>query len=332
MIIKKYFSGILLCSIIALLSILISDYIPFGAVTLAIVMGIVANTIFSFSKNKFFSAGISFVEKHILALAIVFMGIYLNFYILSSLGFSLLFLVVSGVFVTLISAFFIGKFFNISARLSLLLGVGNAICGSSAIAGVEKIIDAEKKEVGLSITVINLLGVIGMFFVPFVSIYIFQHTEINAGIITGNTLQAVGQAVAGGFSISSSAGEMATVVKMSRVLMLFPVILLFLFLFQKKNKTPADEKNKKFSFPKIPLFIIGFIVFSLFSSFEIFSEEIVLMIKKTSTYLLILAMAGIGLQISFSDIAKNGVKIFCIGFLIFLVQIIYSAGMIYIIF
>ena len=331
------FSGILLCSIIALLSIFISEYISLGAVTISIVFGIIGNSLFSFSKNKKLSAGISFTEKHILSLAIIFMGINLNFFILASLGFSLFILVISGIFSTIFSALLIGKFFNIPKKLLLLLGIGNAICGSSAIASTEKIIGAEKKDVGISIAVVNLLGVIGMFCVPFIAINIFQFTEINAGILTGNTLQAVGQAVAGGFSISSEAGEMATLVKMSRVLMLFPLIIILLFIFQKnKNYKSTDDKNhnKKYTFlfPKVPLFIIGFILFSLFASFEIFSENIVLMIKNLSKYLLIISMAGIGLNISFSDIAQNGLKIFGIGFLIFCVQIGVSAGIIYILY
>ncbi len=334
-IIKTFFLGILLSMCIALTACFLSDYIPLGVVTLSIVLGIIANTFFSFSKNQKFSKGIRFVEKNILSLAIVCMGINLNFFILESLGASLFFLVTSGIFITIISSLCIGKFFNIPYKLSLLLGIGNAICGSSAIASTEKILESKKEDVGVSIAVVNLLGVIGMFFVPFVAIHIFQFTESSAGVLVGNTLQAVGQAVAGGFSVSQVSGEMATLVKMSRVLMLFPLILILLFVVQKNNTLSSHNKNHQNhngSFPKIPLFIIGFIFFALMASFEVFSENTVLVIKNISKYLLVLAMAAIGLQISFSDMAKSGIKIFGIGLIIFLIQILYSAGVIYILF
>ncbi len=324
--------GLLLSVCIACIAFFVSQYIPLGAVTFAILFGMLVNTVFSVSKNPIFTKGITFAEKQILSLAIVLMGVELQFGVVSSLGFSLVFLVVSGVVITITTAIVMARFFSIPPKLALLLGIGNAICGSSAIAGTEKIIEADKKDVGVSIAIVNLLGVIGMFAVPFIGIYIVQYTDIQSGILTGNTLQAVGQAVAGGFSISEDAGEMATIVKMSRVLMLFPLILgllLYSSFVSFSEKTKETAEKKQFHFPKIPFFIIGFIFFSLCASFQIFSEEIFQCIANGSRYALVLAMSAIGLKISFADITNSGFTVVLFGAFLFFVQIVWSAGVIY---
>jgi len=299
----------------------LSTYIPIGAVALAIILGIVIG---NFVKpSKIFNKGITFSEKHILSFAIALMGINLNFLILKNLGFKSILVIIVAMVLTISSSLLLAKIFKFDKKFALLIGIGNGICGSSAIAATEQIIGSRKEDVGLSVAIVNFLGTIGIFLLPFIATIILKFSDINAGLLIGNTLQAVGQVVASGFSISNDSGQTATIVKMTRILLLTPVIFILIFAFSKKNT--AIGKSRKIS---IPLFVIGFILFSLVPTFKLLPNEFIKAISKLSHYALIIAMAGIGLKITFGSIMKNGKSALLIGMLIFIIQIIFSSTVI----
>lgn len=308
--------GILLCLVISLLSIYLSKYIPIGSVAIAIIIGIILGN--SINLNKKFNSGISFSEKHILSIAIALLGVKLDFSIVKQLGLTSVLIVILGIVITLLSSLFFGKIFKFEKKFALLIGIGNGVCGSSAIAATEGIIGVEKEEVGLSVAVVNFLGTIGIFLLPFIGIYVLKFNSLSSGLLIGNTLQAVGQVVAAAFSINEVTGQTATIVKMTRILMLTPIIFVLIFVFSKSNK---GDLNKKI---KIPAFIVGFIIFSLVSTFKLLPNIYLKFIGNISHYALIIAMAGIGLKITFSSILKKGLKALLIGSAIFLTQIIVS--------
>ncbi len=320
------FYGLLLCVVVAFAASFLSNYIPIGSVAIAIILGIILSN--SIKLNEKFNKGITFSEKHILSFAIALMGVNLNFTILQELGIKTILLIVTAIVTTILAALILAKLFKFDIKFALLLGIGNGVCGSSAIAASQKIVKANEEEVGLSIVIVNFLGTIGIFLLPFIAAFVLNLSEINSGILIGNTLQAVGQVVAGGFSIGEISGQSATVVKMGRILMLTPLLFLLIFYFSKSS----SNKNQKAKAQQVPLFIIGFILFSLTATFNLLPKEYLDMIGMLSHYALIIAMAGIGLKITFSSIIKDGKSALVIGSLIFLVQIILSSGLIYFLF
>ena len=252
------------------------------------------------------------------------MGVNLDFMILKDIGYKSIILVISALLVTISSSIILGKIFKFDKKFALLLGIGNGVCGSSAIAATEQIIGANEEEVGMSIAIVNFMGTIGIFLIPFIAKFILHFSEINSGLLVGNTLQAVGQVVAAGFSISDSAGQIATIVKMTRILMLLPLVFTLIFVFLDKSKSGNDQVKK----PMIPMFIIGFVLFSLLPNFNLIPKEQVKNIAHISHYLLVIAMAGVGLKIKFQSIVRDGKSALTIGGLIFLIQILFSAAMI----
>lgn len=312
--------GLALTGVIALLSYLLSSFIPIGSVAIAIVLGMVISNTLNISTK--YNLGITYAEKSILAFAIALMGINLDFTILGSLGFVTILLIVFGMIITIYSTLFVAKFFNIDKKFALLLGIGNAVCGASAIGATKGIIKAEDDEVGISIAVVNFLGTIGIFLVPFI-VFILGFDDTKAGILVGNTLQAVGQAVAGGFAISDISGQSATVVKMGRVLMLTPLIIILLWIYS--DSSVNQKKSPRYILKNIPIFIIGFILLSIIATLQILPQNITELISFVGKYSLIIAMAGIGLKISFKSIKQNGQKALIIGSIIFIIQLIFSS-------
>ncbi|HHI80497.1 MAG TPA: putative sulfate exporter family transporter, partial [Planctomycetes bacterium] len=186
----RIWKGIALCAGIGGVGVLLAGSIPIGAVAIAILAGIVVGNVVR--PGPGFGSGIQFCEKQLLSLAIALMGVNLDFGIVKELGFFSLGLVVAGVAVTIAAAVWIGKLLGFDQKFALLLGIGNGVCGSSAIAATEQIIGANEEEVGLSVAIVNGLGTVGIFVLPLVARSLFHFSDLDAGLLVGNTLQAVG--------------------------------------------------------------------------------------------------------------------------------------------
>jgi len=316
---SQYLYGILICLLIGLFAQFFSSIIKIGSISLSIILGIIIGNLVNL--NSKFNVGISFSEKHILSLAIIFLGVKLDYLILSELGIKVILFIIFGIISTISFSLLLGKIFNLNKKFALLLGIGNAICGSSAIAATQKIVGVKKEEIGLSITIVNLLGTLGFFILPILGAHILEFTDLKIGVLIGNTLQSVGQVVASGFSVNDAVGQTATIVKMVRILMLTPFIFVLVFILLKKK----NKKQKKIKLSGIPMFIYGFLLFSLIPTFNLLSKDYISVISNFSHYFLLISMAGIGLKITFNDIFMYGKTAFIIGSLTFLIQIFMSS-------
>jgi uncharacterized integral membrane protein (TIGR00698 family) len=311
---KIYTYGIALAVFIAFCSIILSQYIQIGTATFAILLGILVANIIKIPEK--YEKGITFSEKTILGFAIALMGINLDFTVLATLGIKTIVLIVFSMIITIYSSILLGKYLKIDTKLALLLGIGNGVCGSSAISATYKIIKSNKEFVGISIAVVNLLGTIGIFLLPFVA-FLFGLDNIDSGILIGNTLQAVGQVTAAGFSVSEASGLSATTVKMGRILMLTPLIFILIYLFA-KNNDDKDEKTKT----NIPLFIIFFILFSIVGSTEFLDIKYKEIISDTAYYTSLVALSAIGLKINFASIKDNAITALKLSSIVFFIQIL----------
>jgi uncharacterized integral membrane protein (TIGR00698 family) len=321
----KRFYGLVVVSIISLIAFGFSNFIAIGAVAIAIILGIViGNTI---SLDDKYSSGITYAEKSLLSFAIALMGIKLDFSILVSLGLKSIVLIVFGMVVTILVSIWIGKLMGLDKKFALLLGIGNGVCGSSAIGAVAPIIKADKDSIGVSVAIVNLLGTVGIFLVPAIAIAIGLN-EIDSGILVGNTLQAVGQVTAGGFSISETAGLSATTVKMGRVLLLTPLVMILIYIAYKSAKSSEQTDDMKVA--KVPVFILFFILFSIISSLSLVSDDIKNMISFISSVSLVLAMSAIGLKIKFSSIKNSGKAGLKLASIVFAIQILFTLGLLWI--
>ena len=308
----QYLPGLVVTVVIALCAKGLSFIIPnIGAVTLAILLGILAGNFLPLGAR--FKKGIQLSEKRILSYAIMLMGLKLNLHTIFELGVTPAVLVVSTVCTTIGGALLIGRWLGYGHRFGVLMGVGNAVCGSSAIAAVAPVVKGEEDEIGISIGVVNLMGTIGIFLLPGV-IYLLHLPEIKGAYLIGGILQAVGHVVAAGFSVSDDVGNIATLIKMVRVLLIGPVVLLFSFL----SSSNGAVKGKKLH---IPGFIIGFIVCMIIGTVFHADQLILPHLKVLSKYLLMVAMAGVGMKIKYADLIKQGPKALLYGSLIFCLQI-----------
>ena len=312
----KTVSGVVLCIVIGISAWGLGHFIPLGAVTLAIILGLLVGNIAPIPAGA--KKGIAFCEKKVLSAAIALLGFSLDYKVLLSLGFLPLAAVLLGVPVTIFTALGWGKLLGLEKDLALLVGTGNGICGSSAIAAVQGVIKTDEEHVGVSVAVINLLGTVGIFLVPLIVTFVPGLNDQLKGLVIGNTIQAVGQVTAAGFSLGETCGQTAAVVKMGRVLLITPVALILGFI---RKKEPVSGGV---TLPRIPLFIMLFVLFSLVNTAGILPGNVTDILKGAGEGLLIVAMAGIGLKITFRGLANEGKKALIAGVLTWAVQIGFS--------
>ncbi len=324
---KIYTKGLLVSIAVALVAIIIAKLISFSTATVAIILGMIIGNKFTFlnTKGSEYLTGIKYAEKDLLMFAIALLGINLNFTILASLGFKTIFIIVIAMVFTILMGVFLGKLFKINSKLALMIGIGNAVCGSSAIAATAGVAKVKSDDVAISIALVNLMGTVGIFLAPFIA-YLLHLNDFDAGIFVGNTLQAVGQVVAGGFSISPEAGANATVVKMGRVLLLAPLVFILIYIAKREaKKNEVVDDHVKVGFPS---FILWFLFFVVLASFEVMPKWVEDVISAASHYISLVAMSAIGLMIHFDTIKKSASTAFKVSTILFAMQLVLSAVLI----
>jgi len=323
---QKYQKGVFASIVVTIIAIIVAEIIHFNTATTAILLGMVIGNSFYkkfHKKDSPYKDGVKFAEKDLLMFAIALMGINLNFTILASLGFKVLFLIIIAMAFTISMGIVLGRFFGLNKKLSLMLGIGNGVCGSSAIAATSGVVKVSNDDMAISIVLVNLMGTIGIFVAPFLA-SLFGFNDMQGGILAGNTLQAVGQAVAAGFNISDEAGYYATVVKMGRVLMIAPIVFILIYLAKKESQKNQENVTEKTKVP-FPKFILWFLFFSALASFKVLPHEIEIFIATTSHYVALIAMSAIGLMIHFGTIVKTGGTAFKVSLLLFAMQLAFSS-------
>lgn len=298
--------GVILCSIIAFIATLLGQWLPIiGGIIFSIILGIImSNTIKLPDK---YQPGIKFASKKILQYAIIVMGFTLNLRVVVEMGLSSLPITLTTITAALLTSLWLGKVMNIGENIRTLIGVGTAICGGSAIAAASPIVDAKEDEVAFSLSTIFLFNIIAVFIFPIIG-HTIDLSDIGFGHFAGTAINDTSSVVAAGYAYSEQAGDTATIVKLVRALMIIPVCLILVILQLKKSEKKAFSIKKVF-----PWFILYFFLASVVTSIINLPEAIISYIKMLSTFMISIAMAGIGLSVSIKQFRAIGVKPVLLG-------------------
>jgi len=280
------------------------DYAVLEPLVLALLLGLAVRAIWP--PHDVFVPGIGFAAKQLLEFAIVLLGASLNLAAIVDAGFQLLLAVVISVSVTLVSGVALGRLAGLSTRLSILIAVGNAICGNSAIAAVAPVIRAKKQEIASAIALTAVLGIGVVLTLPAL-ISLFDLSDERYGVIAGLTVYAVPQVLAATIPVSAEAGQVASLVKLTRVLLLGPVVALFAWLYRKGDEGEATTRLSLGKF--LPWFVIGFAALALLRTSSIIPEGLGDMAKDASKILTSIAMAGLGLSVDLRSVRSSGPRV-----------------------
>jgi uncharacterized integral membrane protein (TIGR00698 family) len=282
-----------------------------------------------------FDSGIHFSMKTLLAVGIVLLGFKLNLHAIASLPLSVPIIIVVTSLGALVSAIFVGKWLGCDSGSALLIGIGNAICGSSAIMASSHVVPLkDKHQISIAVTTVNILGLVIVFALPPLA-HLLHLSDLHMGLWSGATGQAVPQAIAAGFSFSQHAGLYATAIKLTRVLQLGIYVLVLKLFFHRSQKVSTDKTSRiKHLLNYIPLFIILFVLAVLFNSFVSLPPFSIghntinphLWLGDISAFLLTMALTAIGLHSNLKTLLRYGGKNLIVGVASTLVAVLIALG------
>ena len=233
--IKDILPGFLVSIVVALIGIFIAKFVPkLGAGTISIFLGMFVGNLFL--NQDVFQRGYKFSETDILSYSIVLLGATLSVNTLLELGIGGFVFIILQMSITIVGAIYIGKKLGFSQNFRFLMASGNAVCGSSAIAATAPVIDADDKEKGIAITIVNITGIVLMFILPIIARVLFKSDTMQTGALIGGTLQSVGQVAASGAMVGEAVKDMAMIFKILRVVLLVVVVFIFGHLKHKTNE------------------------------------------------------------------------------------------------
>lgn len=332
-VVKDILPGFIVSIIIALVSIGLSRFVPsLGAGTVAIFLGMLVGNLFL--GQKVFQSGYKFSETNLLSYSIVLLGATLSITKLMNLGFNGIFFIIIQMTVTIVGALFIGKKLGFSQNFRMLMASGNAVCGSSAIAATAPVIDANDDDKGITITVVNIIGIFLMFLLPVICGYLYNHEPVRTSAMIGGILQSVGQVVASGDMVNEHVKELSTIFKIVRIILLVVVVFSFGHIKNKTNHEIMEEEvqDVKKGKVKVPWYVIGFFITCALFTLNIISPEISDMCKAISNKLEIIALAAIGLRVNLKELIKQGKLVSLYALFVGLLQVIAAVALIAILF
>jgi uncharacterized integral membrane protein (TIGR00698 family) len=296
---------------------------PLEPVMLSILLGLILSNMCPLP--KWVLPGIKFSVKKLLPLGIILLGARLDFIAIMKLGGVGIAMSLFEIILALALMWGFTRWMKLSGKLGTLLGIGTAICGGTAIVATAPVIEAEEGDVVFGVATVTLLGLIGMFLLPVLA-HGMALTEQAFGIWAGLAIHQTPQVVAAGFSYGQQAGETATIIKMSRVCMLAPVVFLTGLIYARSKAKQQETTSRKHInyFSLFPKFIFGFLALALLRTLGWLPDltvhlpsaagvghverdfSLASVAQIGANFFIVMSMAGVGLETKFSAMRQTG--------------------------
>ncbi len=331
---KKITPGIALCLAISIPAWVLGNKIPIvGSPVFAILMGMIVTVLFpgllaetrSFggAKSSAFifqmEDGVKYTSKKLLQYSIILLGFGMNLFHVVKVGGQSLYVIVFTLSASFLTAYIIGRALRLDGKVTALIGIGTSICGGSAIAATAPVISAKDEDVAHAISTIFLFNIVAVFVFPTVGAFLGLSDQ-GFGMWAGTAINDTSSVVAAGAAWSNAAGNnnalgFATIVKLTRTLMIVPITLI-LAIYTARNAKKSREQTPdsiQFSVVKVfPWFVAGFVATAVINTFfgiPALSDVLVAMGK----FMIVMAMAAIGLNTNLKKLIANGVKPIVLG-------------------
>ena len=302
--------GVAICFAVAGLSVLLEGLIPgeiLGASIIALFAGTIIN---SFFHPTWMKPALKFASKKILKGAIILLGASLSINTIMSVGKMTFFVMLFTFAMCFGGGYFVRKLFGLNWKLSNLISAGTGICGGSAIAAIAPVIDADDKDIAFAMSSTFLFDMVMIALYPLMGKALGM-SDIAYGIWAGTSVNDTASVVASGYAFSEAAGDFATMVKLTRTIAIIPTVLVFAYIGTriKQKELKAAGGGKKVNIVKIvPWFIGGFLLLAILNSVGFIPTAASGVLKGTSKFLMVTALAAIGLNTSITDFKKAGLK------------------------
>ena len=315
----QYFPGVAVATAVALAASFIAQ--RYGAP--AMLMGLLLGMAFHFlNETPRVGPGLELVAVKALRLGVALLGLRLTVADVASLGWTPVLLVVCAVLATLLFGVVLGRLLGCERQLGVLTGGSVAICGASAAMAISSVLpkgpDTQRQTL-FTIIGVTSLSTIAMVLYPIIG-DVLQFNDQEMGIFIGATIHDVAHVVGAGYSVSPTTGDLGTFIKLLRVAMLVPIVLVIGIIFRNKVSAAADREKA----PAFPLFLIGFIVLFAINSTGLIPGDVIQPVANLAPALLLVAIAALGIRTSMQEVMTIGLKpvLLIVGETLFIAAII----------
>lgn len=294
------FPGLAVAATLGLAASFLGEHYGAPTMLFALLLGMALSFLY---ENEKTIPGINFAGCEILRTGVALLGLRIALEDVMAVGWESLILIALGIATTIVFGIVLARAFGLKTVFGGLTGGAVAICGASAAMALSAVLpDGKDKEQNTIFAVIGVtsLSTLAMIFYPMIS-GALSLNDSEAGLFLGGTIHDVAQVVGAGYSISEPTGDTATLVKLIRVAFLVPVVFIFALVFRSKNV--GETRSKIF-----PVFLVGFALFVLLNSFVALPADLKEFLVAASRFMLVTAIAAIGLKSNLRELAKVGLK------------------------
>jgi uncharacterized integral membrane protein (TIGR00698 family) len=294
--------GLVIAGVVALAASWLAEHYATPVMLFALLLGIAVNFL---SQDERCQPGIEFASRSVLRLGVALLGARITFDQIQSLGGSALMLTAGAVLLTILFGMALARSARLTRDFGVLTGGSVAICGASAALAIASVLPRSpehERDTIMTVVAVTTLSTIAMVLYPVLAAGI-GFDEHTTGVFLGATIHDVAQVVGAGYSVSNGAGDTATIVKLFRVALLLPVVLVISFVVQREGATHVAGEARP---PLLPLFLVGFAALVVVNSLGWLPQRVEQGMQEASRWSLVLAIAALGIKTSLGDLARVG--------------------------
>lgn len=296
------FPGCLTAVVVALAAKFLSEHYGVPVMLMALLIGMAFN--FLTEEDGKCVAGIEFSSKVLLRVGVAFLGLGITLQQIAATGHEVLYITISAVALTMICGLALSRVLGRRVRFGLLTGGAVAICGASAALAISSVLpknDMLERDTVFTVIAVTALSTLAMILYPIIANYM-EFSDVATGVFFGATIHDVAQVVGAGYSVSDVTGETATFVKLLRVALLVPIVLVLSFLFA-GTRVPGQKRTLP-----IPFFVIGFSILVVAGSYELVPLAVKEVLLDMSRWFLVIAIAALGMKTSLKKLGDVGFR------------------------
>ncbi len=303
--IQRIWPGLIAAVIIAIAALFLAEHYRASAMLFALLLGMALNFLGQEGRTV---EGVKWTSSTLLRIGVALLGLRITFSEIAGLGVNVTLLVVCAVIATIAFGVLLSRFIYVTPQerqLGFLSGGSVAICGASAALAVAAILPKHPmsdRDTTFTVIGVTALSTVAMVIYPLIS-HALGFTDREAGIFLGATIHDVAQVIGAGYSVSNEAGDTATIVKLLRVAMLLPVILVLSILFRRQHQTQSGGGAKP---PLLPWFAVAFGIFVVLNSLVALPKELLTIVNDASRFFLVIAIAAIGMKTQLKELVVLG--------------------------
>jgi uncharacterized integral membrane protein (TIGR00698 family) len=284
-----------------------------------LIVGIVAGAVYGNALRHgmpdSWAAGVNFSARKLLRIAVAFFGLRVSLQEIAQVGWSGLTVSVLVVVSTLLIGTWAGmKLMKLDRDTALLTAAGSAICGAAAVLAFESTLQSKPHKSAMAVGSVVLFGTLSMFLYPLAIKAGWLHLDtLGAGLFFGGTIHEVAQVVGAASNVSAEATHIATIVKMTRVMLLVPVLLVVGFWISRSRAGDAQGKGKI----AVPWFALGFLALVVVNSLHVLPAPATDTINMLDTFALTMAMTALGMETRIEQIRQAGPRAIATGAILY---------------